>query len=904
MAGESNHAPSFLAFIDDLLERLKVDPAKGLSEQEVATRQVRYGANELRRQKATSRLVILRHQFSSVIIWLLVLAAGFSIYLGDLIEALAVLAVLGFNTAVGFFTELRASRSIDALRKIAEVRTRVRRGGRSVMVSARELVPGDIVLLEAGDVVSADLRLCRASAMLIDESVLTGEAAPVEKTAAQLLEQVELADRSNMAYKGTAVTRGTGDGVVVATGMQTELGRISVLAETAKGKITPLQERLDQLGQRLAWLTFGLAAVIVFMGLYWGHDATELIKTGVALAIAAVPEGLPVVATLCLARGMWRMAERNALIANLPSVETLGAATLILTDKTGTLTENQMTVVRYLLEGHDVGPTQLRGGIALGDVQLAKALRVGLLCTNASLDEGEGDGQLGIGDPMEIALLVAARDGSLDRREALASGPRVLEHAFDPRHKMMASVHTSGETYLFAVKGAPEAVLDRCTGVFGSDGILELDEARRTAWLARCEEAAKHGLRLLALATKQDQDAGSDPYLGLTLVGVACLADPVRADVPAAIHACQEAGVRVVMMTGDHADTAAAIARDAGVGNGELRVLEGRALAQMKMDAPAGPDAEQLLSVHVFARVTPEIKLRLVSFYQVNGDIVAVTGDGVNDAPALKKADIGIAMGQRGTQVAIEAADMILMDDSFATIVVALRQGRVIFGNIRRFVVYLLSCNVSELLIVGTAVGVGLPVPLLPLQILFLNLVTDVFPAFALGLWSGDDHAATESPRDPDEGILSGHHWVLVGTLGGVMTAVTLSGFIFAMHWMHLATDQAMTVAFVTLALAQLWNVFNVRAKGSHIFCNEITCNPAVWASIAFCLLLIAAALWCDPLAKILGLPNPGIEALTLAFGLSVVHLVLGQLTHAISHEEPAGRPINGSSRKLSMFNR
>ena len=872
----------------------------GLAEQEVATRQLRFGANELPRQKSTSVLVLLAHQFSSVIVWLLAFAAAFSIYLGDLIEALAVLVVLAINTAIGLFTELRASRSIEALRNIAQVRTRVRRGGRSLLVDARDLVPGDIVLLEAGDVVSADLRLSRTSALLVDESILTGEAATVEKSSGRLSEHVELADRRNMAFKGTSVTRGTGEGVVVATGMQTELGRISGLVESARAKVTPLQERLDQLGHRLAWLTFGLAAVTVLMGLYWGHDATDLIKTGVALAVAAVPEGLPVVATLCLARGMWRMAQRNALISNLPSVETLGATTLILTDKTGTLTENRMTVMRYLLEGGDAGLDELNSPMPLGDDRLAAALRIGVLCSNASLDAAGDGSQPGTGDPMEIALLVAARK-SLGRREALAAMPQVLEHAFDPRLKMMASVHASGQTHLYAVKGAPEAVIERCTRVLGRHGTFELNESGRAAWLARCDEAARRGLRLLGLAMKEEQHADADPYPGLTLIGVACLADPVRADVPAAIRACREAGVRVVMMTGDHADTAVAIASDAGLGSGDLRVVEGRDLTHIAIESAAGETRDALLSVDVFARVTPEIKLQLVSFYQANGEIVAMTGDGVNDAPALKKADIGIAMGQRGTQVAREAADMILLDDAFGTIVAALRQGRVIFGNIRRFVVYLMSCNVSEILIVGAAVGVGLPAPLLPLQILFLNLVTDVFPAFALGLWRGDDRAAAEPPRDPEEGILNRRHWILVGALGGLMTIITLLAFGLAMFWMNLAAEQAVTVAFVTLSLAQLWNVFNVRAKSSHVLHNEITRNPYVWAAIAFCLLLVAAALWLDPLSALLGLPYPGIEGLALALGLSLLHLLLGQLVLVLSPDEPDTRQRNADDVPVAV---
>lgn len=869
---------------DDLAAGLEVDPAIGLDVQDVGRRRARYGMNELRRHRTVSVLSIFAHQFNSIIIWLLALAAAFSFYLGDLVEALAIVVVLLINGAIGFFTELRAARSMEALRHFAEVHTRVRREGEARMVDARDLVPGDIVLLEAGDVVTADLRLCQASALLADESVLTGESTPVAKVTDALDARTDLADRRNMAFKGTAVTRGAGEGIVVATGMSTELGRISGLVETAEAKVTPLQERLDRLGQRLVWLTLALAAITVGAGLFWGHDAADLIKTAVALAIAAVPEGLPVVATLCLARGMWRMAERNALISNLPSVETLGATTLILTDKTGTLTENRMTVVRYILDGRDVGPDELAGEPLPDDDRLKWALRLGVLCNNASLGEREdGNKAAGTGDPMEIALLAAAQKTGLLRKTLLESFAEVREHAFDPAMKMMATVHTEDGKFLFAVKGAPEAVIERCRTVLGKEDVRELSDAGRAEWTARGDEAARSGLRLLALAMKREGDADSDPYEGLTLVGMACLLDPVRADVPAAIRACQEAGVRVVMMTGDHADTAARVAQDAGLGEGTLDVLEGRDLSGLAIETATGADRDRVLSADVFARVAPETKLRLVTFYQMNGEIVAMTGDGVNDAPALKKADIGIAMGQRGTQVAREAADMILLDDAFGTIVAAMQQGRVIFDNIRKFVVYLMSCNVSEILVVGLAVGVGLPVPLLPLQILFLNLVTDVFPAFALGLWRGDDKAMAEPPRDPEEGIVDRHHWVLIGALGGLMTVLTLGAFASALFWLSLGPEQSITVAFLTLALAQLWNVFNVRATGSDLLRNEITQNPYVWAALAVCLLLITASLWLAPLSALLGLPNPGIGGLALAFGLSWVQLILGQIVRVFA---------------------
>ena len=530
-----------------------------------------------------------------------------------------------------------------------------------------------------------------------------------------------LGDRLSMAFKGTAITQGAGEGIVTATGMKTELGRISDLAQSAEGEVAPLERRLDKLGHRLVWLTLALAALTIVAGILRGHDVAIMVQTGVALAVAAVPEGLPVVATLSLARGMWRMSQRNALITRLSSVETLGATTVILTDKTGTLTENRMTVVRYLLAGGDVdvegeGTTEAPEP----NSPIAWALRIGALCNNAELGDGSKDGRTG--DPMEIALLSVADDLCASRKNLLDNNPEVEEHAFDPETKMMATVHKAEKGHLFAVKGAPEAVIDVCTHVMGQDGSQEMTDDARQEWASRNAEAAQDGLRLLALAMKEGAPKDADPYENLILVGLVCLLDPVREDVPDAIEACRAAGVRVVMLTGDHADTAETIAREASLGGGELTVIENREIAGLDPETISDDERTRILEADVFARVSPETKLTLVSVFQNAGHVVAMTGDGVNDAPALKKADIGIAMGQRGTQVAQEAAHMVLQDDAFGTIIAAMRQGRVIFDNIRKFVVYLMSCNVSEVLVVGLAVGAGLPTPLLPLQILFLNL--------------------------------------------------------------------------------------------------------------------------------------------------------------------------------------
>lgn len=878
---------AFAQSIETVAQELAVDPDYGLDENEVVERRQRYGSNQLRAHAKQSVLLILLHQFKGVIVWLLAFAAALSFYFHDIVEGVAIVVVLAINAAIGFFTELRAARSMEALLDIATVTARVQRGGKAVRINAQNLVPGDVVLLDAGDMVTADVRLIEASNLQCDESVLTGESVPVVKQTDPVSADAAIGDRACMVFKGTAISQGAGIGIVTTTGMDTELGHISHLVQTADSSVSPLEKRLDVLGHRLAWLTLVLAVLVIGAGILRGNEITAMVQIGVALAVAAVPEGLPVVATLSLARGMWRMAARNAIISNLSSVETLGATTVILTDKTGTLTENRMTVARYLVCGSKVDVCRQGETLAFEsdgqmfapeqDVRLAALLRIGALCNGATMEQGD---EPAAGDPMELALLRVAEQAGQGRARLLSESEEVAEHAFDQGTKMMASVHRDGGGFFYAIKGAPEAVLDVCTQVLGPNGIQQMTAAERVDWLESSGAAASEGLRLLAMAMKQTDRDDTAPYAGLTLVGMVCLRDPLREDVAAAIAAARAAGVRVVMMTGDHADTAAAIASQAGLGvdGGELMVIEGDELTGFNPETIDTALRERILSADVFARVAPATKLNLAALYQNSGHIVAMTGDGVNDAPALKKADIGIAMGQRGTEVAREAAHMVLQDDSFGTIIAAMRQGRVIFDNIRKFVIYLMSCNVSEVLVVGLAVAVGLPMPILPLQILFLNLVTDVFPAFALGLGAGDETVMRQPPRNPSEPIIDRSRWISIAVLGGAITLATLSAFWLALHWLLLDAGPAVTVAFLTLALAQLWNVFNVRVPSGPFFVNEVTRNPWVWGSIALCLGLIAAALWLPGLSSILKLPDPGRAGLLLAAGVSFAPLAIGQL--------------------------
>jgi Ca2+-transporting ATPase len=638
--------------------------------------------------------------------------------------------------------------------------------------------------------------------------------------------------------------------VVVATGLATELGHVTQLVLEADAGSSPLERKLARLSAQLVWATLAVAAVIAAVGLTAGEDPFLMVEAAIALAVAAIPEGLPIVATLALARGMWRMARQNALIEHLSAVETLGATTVILTDKTGTLTENRMTVRRlYTPSGEiELDMTTHKGAEPsrlAGDRQAAMLLRIASLCNDANLDRTEDSGS---GDPMEIALLRAGLHAGLKRATLLRDHHVVRKHAFDPATKMMATIHESGDGFLVAVKGAPEAVIAAAARVVADHGEVALDNATRAEWLARADHFGHHGLRVLACAMKMDTRPDGPPYEDLVLVGLIGLEDPARADVPHAIRDCRRAGIRVVMVTGDHAVTARSIGRAVGLFDRAANIVEGKAITKV---IEAGERA--LRDIGIFARVSPAEKLALVKAYQAAGEIVAMTGDGVNDAPALRQADIGVAMGLRGTDVAREAAAMILLDDAFPTIVKAIREGRVIFGNIRRFVAYLLSCNLSEVMVVGLAVASALPLPLLPLQILYLNLVTDVFPAFALAMGEGEAGILQRRPRDPKEPILGRAQWLVIVLHGVALTAGTFAA-LAATRWLELDARQSVTVTFLTLAFAQLWHAFNMRSVRAGVFVNEVTRNGWLWGAIVLCAVLLAVPPYLPAVAHLLHL--------------------------------------------------
>jgi len=870
--------------VDEIAELFGVDSANGLSHDEVAARQARYGLNELQRTRQRSITSIAIDQFKSLIVALLAAAAALSFLFAQWLEGVAILVVLVINALIGFFTELKAMRSMEALFKLTETKSRVLRAGQKSLIPAKDLVPGDVVVLEPGDLVMADMRLIEANNIEADESTLTGESAPVAKSTRELDdEHVVLAERSNMLFKGTALTKGTGKAIVIETGMETELGEITALVQEAESERTPLEHKLDNLGNVLIAVALGVAAVVALIGIARDRDIFTMVETGIALAVAAVPEGLPIVATIALAQGVWRMAQRNALIRRLSAVETLGEADVICVDKTGTITENHMTLTTASTEGGNVELDEIdRSELSL---TLERFLEIGALCNTSSLasqSSNEEAERPKSGDPIEIALLEAAGRMGLRREDLLSTYDPVREVPFDADVKMMATYFSHTDGLLVAVKGAPEDIIHACSHVLNADGsVRELDDKSHNSWHKQNEKLARSGLRVLALAYKEAAARDDEPYGDLILVGLGGFLDPPREGVRSAIEQCKAAGIHVVMVTGDQPETALAIAREVGLSDDRERLIHGRDFPER--ERLTDDERDRVLKASIFARFTPVQKLDLIEIHQKAGSVVAMTGDGVNDAPALKKADIGIAMGRRGTQVAEEAAEMILKDDAFDTIVEATRQGRVIFSNIRKFVLYLLSCNLSEILIVGVATLLSGPLPLLPLQILFLNLVTDVFPALALGVGPGDDGVMGRPPRQADEPILRRSHWTSIGSYGLLITVSVLTAFFIALHVLELQESGAVTISFLTLAFAQLWHVFNMRAVYASPVSNQITQNPFIWGALLICTLLTLLAVYVPLFADVLHISPPDATGWALILGMSLVPLVGGNLLKAIA---------------------
>jgi Ca2+-transporting ATPase len=790
---------------------LSADPGRGLVAAEADARLARHGRNELPEAQRRSIARMILGQFSDFMILVLLAAAVVSGIVGEPADTVAIVVIVLLNASIGFAQEWRAERAMDALRKMAAHSARVRRDGMVSNVPADRLVPGDIVLLEAGNVIPADLRLFEAARFKAAEAALTGESQPVDKAVAPLDgAALPLGDRRNMAYKGTLVTYGRGAGIVVATGLATELGRIARLLSGEEEVKTPLQKRLAAFGVRLAWAILAICAIVFCAGLARGEPPVLMFLTAVSLAVAAIPEALPAVVTISLAMGAARMVGQNALIRRLPAVETLGSITFICSDKTGTLTQNRMQAETFWVDGEDTRvepwPSLLRALALVNDATPA------------------ADGGIA-GDPTEVALLEAAMARGVDRAALESQSARHGEFPFDSERMRMATVHAVGDGFLVCVKGAPEAVLERCPWRLTAQGPLPFDAAEA---LAQAERMAARGLRVLAFAERRLDALPTDiaeAENGLTFLGLVGLMDPPRDEAARAVDECQAAGIVPVMITGDHPATARAIAERLGILDNGGRVVSGVELAALSDEAFAA----QVRDIRVYARVDPEQKIRIVKALQASGEFAAMTGDGVNDAPALKRADVGVAMGRGGTDVAREASHMVLLDDNFASIVHAVREGRRIFDNIRKFIKYAMSGNSGEIWTIFLAPFLGLPIPLLPIHILWINLVTDGLPGLALAKEPAERNIMQRPPRPPAETVFAHGMWQHIVWVGLTMGAVCLLLQTWSIshsgaHWQ--------TMVFTVLCLSQLGHVLAIRSERESTFSIGFWSNPTLMITV------------------------------------------------------------------------
>lgn len=852
---------------EQLEEKLDTSVRSGLSEQEAARRLLQYGRNKLATKKKITGWQILLNQFRSPVIYLLIIAAIISVSLDDIAEAIAIVIVIVINTTIGFYMEWQAMTTMKSLKKMDIIHAKVIRDGVLKEIPSEELTIGDLLSVEAGDVAAADARLVTANQLQTDESALTGESLPVIKTLAPIESEVTPADRTNMLFKGTIAVKGNGHALVTDIGMNTELGKISTMVQTADQSATPLEKKLEKLTRKLIWLTVFIALAFFVAGWIKGYQIFQMLETSIAMAVAAIPEGLPIVATIALGYGMLKMARKNVIVKHLAAVETLGSANVIFTDKTGTLTENKIRVSRLVTaDDKREDPLDTRDHPAF-----EKLFFTATLCNDAVISEGKETG-----DPLEIALIKWAEENHYDTAAIRDRYKRTGEEPFNSDTKLMATYHTQGEKFYVCVKGASESVLKKCRWEIRNGGLAELNEHRLNYWHSEMNMAASNGSRVLCFAYMENGSGAKSVCDELVVAGMIGFRDPPSEKIPGAIEQCQQAGIKVVVLTGDHPATALYIAREINLADDEAIVVNGNSLAK-----PSDWDEnekQRLLQASVFARVTPSQKLDIVKLYQDNGYIAAMTGDGVNDAPALKKADIGIAMGVRGTQIAKETADLVLKDDSFISIVSAVRQGRIIFENIRKCIMFLLSCNLSEILVISVSVILSVSSPLTPLQILYLNVVTDVFPALALAASRGHMNIMKQPPRDPADGLLVTKDWSAIILYSVIITFSIFTVFIYCHYYLNLDMKESDTVVFLSLALAQLCHVFNLPSAQVSFFRNEITRNKYIWMAVALCLVIMFITYFAEPVRNVLQISAINTRLLLIIFTASLLPVVFIQL--------------------------
>lgn len=993
---ESLVQDAYLKSAEEVYKALSVNPDKGLSDKEVEKRKKKYGPNILEKQEKRSILQIILSQIKNPVVYLLSAAAILAFVFGDIAEGIAIIVVLLINTIIGFWMEYNAQKSMEALKKMDKIEAKVLRDGKNKKINAEEIVPGDILIVEAGDLIAADGRILKATELGLDESPLTGESVPVNKSHEALEEEKGVADRTNILYKGTAVVGGSGKAVVYGTGMQTELGSISAMVgEEEKDKI-PLNQKLNKLTKKLIYVTLGLAFAFFIFGWIAGKEIYPLIQTSIAWTIAAIPEGLPIVASIALARGMLRLGKKNVIVKKLEAVETLGETTVIFTDKTGTLTKNQLTVntfsfpddIRMDVDWHaGTKPAMKQEKNPEENENFTHILKISVLANDATLqgeenkesesgdnekreqkkesettsgqltendkedqnqnnetdinidvendrveirtksqnisgegdtpeidinvsanensvkihvlkdknagvstdepenkkkiseepedekdieeeeeeeeieeeDFGEDESGKGEGDPLDVALLNFTKKFNENLYQKNRNKERKLHDPFDSDSMVMGAACKDNEGFYVAGKGAAHAILDRSSKVLVNRSVKDLSEEDKKNWHSKNDSLADEGLRVLAFSYKTidtlpEGKEAEDFLHEMIFTGLIGFIDPPRKEVAKAIEKCRHAGIKVVMVTGDHPGTAKNVGKEIGLfsdkeENGS-RVLAGKDL-QEELEKE---NNTKLTDTIIFPRVDPSQKLSLIKHFQQNGEIVGMTGDGINDAPALKKANIGIAMGKRGTQVAQEVSDMVLKDDAFGSIVEAIEQGRIIFGNIRKFIIYQLSYHLSEILIIALISFTLFTLPLLPLQLLFLNLLSDVFPALALGVGLGSPNIMNKPPKDPEEPILNKNNWAQIVIYGVVFTICITAAYLFARFIWNQPEEITNNVAFFSLAFAQLLHVFNMREGNENIFKNQVTRNKYIWMALALCFTVLLLAYSIPVLAEILNI--------------------------------------------------
>lgn len=811
---------------------------KGLTGEEVLARLTRYGPNKLTAAEKISRLKIIIHQFKSPLIYILLIAAVVTYFLQEYIDTGVIMAVVLLNAVIGYFQEFKAEESIRALKKLVVPKARVLRDGKEKEINSEELIPGDIVLLSSGSKVPADMRLINVIELRIDEALLTGESLPVEKRTTPVKEEnLTPGDQVNMAFMGTVVVNGRAKGVIVETGQQTILGRIAKEIGEIAGLKTPLQNKLEKFARFIGIFVLGYSVLLFGVGVFAGNELSDMFMVAVATAISAIPEGLPVAVTIAMAIGISRMAGRNAIIRKLSAVETLGSTTVICSDKTGTLTKNEMTV-RYIYDGQHTFELTGSGYEPVGEIlheqlpvkksemkNLVNALRAGLLCNESNIYE-EDDVYKVDGDPTEGALITSAIKAGLSPEEEEENYPQISVIPFESERGYMATLHShKGKKFIF-IKGAPEKVLEWCIQR-KFDKRVNIKKISRVAY-----DLAKEGLRIIAFAYKEvspDKESLShdDIKKGLVFAGLQGMMDPPRDETAAAVQACANAGIRTIMITGDHAVTAVAVAKQVGISAGDdTKVITGKDLEEMDDEL-----LEQSMDTTVYARVAPEHKLRIVQHLVARNEVVAVTGDGVNDAPAMKAAHIGVAMGKKGTDVAKEAADMVVTDDNFASIFSAVEEGRVVYSNIRKVVLFLVSCGLGELLAISAAVIMGFPIPYIPAQILWLNLVTNGFQDVALAFEPGEEGIINKPPRPPGEGIMSRLVIQRTFLMGIIMAVGTMLVFITRLED-GVPIERARTAALTTMVFFQFYQALNCRSETQSIFRMSLLSNPFLLMSI------------------------------------------------------------------------